>query len=382
MHELNGTDHDFQAAQEIGKIYNSFLDKKLLSEFFLESARGFVQPAEGFLFLSGNDEKLWLETATAQQSQISELQAEAQNALQSGKVILNGGRLFVPLVARSSAIGVACFIKTAPAKFSEKDSAVIQSLAAQAASALKNIFLFEENLRMERLAAIGQTMSVVMHEIKNIIQISKFGLEYFRMGFKEKNQNYLEQGMQIFAKSIREMDGFTYEMLSLTKRYEITPIPMDLKKICEELKNDLQEKADQFHVRLVFSIEETLPEIWGEPRSLYRALLNIVKNAMEACDKEDSKIEIKITARGGDFYEICISDIGEGMDDETKAKLFRAFFSTKGEKGTGLGLLVIERTIKGHRGEIQVESELGKGTSFILTLPQRPPQPVKKNIAA
>lgn len=368
-------DKDFQAAHEIGKIYNSFVDKKLLCDFFLESALVFIRADSGLLFLAGKNERLWLESSSRPPQQTAPIQDEAQKIFQQGKPTFKADELFVPLIVRNGAIGIAYFARDPAAGFfSDRDFALASDLAAQLGSALKNILLFEENLKMERLSAIGQTMGIVMHELKNIIQLARFSEEFLKMGIDGQSAKDLNRGMAGISKALREMDGFTYEILSLTKDYKIAPQPVHLPALLEELKSDLQAKADDLKIQLDFGVEEPFPEVEGESRSLYRALLNLAKNALEAVRNKDSDqgprfVRLRARPKGKDHYQIVIQDSGEGMSEEVKAKLFQAFFSTKGEKGTGLGLLVIDRTVKAHGGEIQFESEAGKGTTFTLTLP-------------
>jgi signal transduction histidine kinase len=370
MKEAMNRDRDFQAAAEIGKIYNSFVDKKLLCEFFLDGTSAFIQADEAYLFLSGNQGKLWLESSTGAAQAPAEILEKAGGIFQTGKTSFTPSAIYIPLIVRNSAIGAACFVKK-DQTFSEQDSHLAADLASQLASSLKNIFLFEDNLRMERLATIGQTMSAVMHELKNILQLATLSNEFLKMGMEKKSEKSLARGIDGISKALKEMDGFTYEILSLTKDYQIQPQKIRLQQIFDELAHDVRPKADQWQIKLDFKQDENLAEVEGEPRSLYRALLNIVKNAIEAFDenKEERYIRIRAKAIDAEKYELRIEDNGRGMSDEVKAKIFQAFFSTKGEKGTGLGLLIIEKTIKGHQGEIRVESEVGKGTSFVLTMP-------------
>ena len=369
-------DKDLQAAHEMGKIYNSLVDRKLLCDFFVESSMNFVQASYAYLFLTGNEDKLWLESKTGESPEPTEsIQKEAQKILQSGKPSHTEKILFAPLIMRNSAIGVVCYSKNASnTSFSDKDQTLACDLSSQAAAALKNIILHEDNLRMERLAAIGRTTSMVLHEVKNIIQLAKFSQEYIRMGVKDHKNDCLQRGVKMIDKVVREMDGFTYEMLSLTKDYEIKPFPMDLNSVLDELQQDLEEKAKQYNVSFDFKVEGGLEGVEGEVRSLYRAILNLVKNAIEASDdsKPNSYIRIHMKSVGEAHYVIEVSDNGQGMSHEVKAKLFQAFMTTKGESGTGLGLLIIDRTIKAHHGKIEVESEEGKGTLFRITLPKHP----------
>jgi signal transduction histidine kinase len=369
-------DRDFQAVSEIGKIFNSFLDKTLLCDFFLESALVLVKAQEGYLFLAGNEDKLWVESTTNGKKEGGQpFQTQAEKVYQEGKTVVSGGRLYVPLIVRNTVIGVAGFAPQSGITFSNKEAELATDLSSQAATALKNILLFEQNLKMERLAAIGQTMSMVLHEIKNILQLARFAQEYLRMGIEKTKQEHVDKGMEGISKAIREMEGFTYEVLSLTKDYKIQPELLNYQALLKELHDDLIGRASQFEVELDFQNEKELENLEGESRSLYRTLLNLVKNAIEASETgRKSYVRIRVTSKDDTHYQIQISDNGKGMNQETKAKLFQAFFSTKGEKGTGLGLLIIDRTIKAHHGAIQVESEEGKGTVFTLTLPKTLPR--------
>lgn len=368
---------DFQAVNEIGKIFNSFLDKSLLGDFFLESSLVFVKAREAYLFLAGNEDKLWTESSTqGTKTAPPAILQEAQEAFREGKNRVKGDELYIPLIVRNAAIGVACFCrdsKTGP--YSETEIALGVNLASLAAAALKNILLFEQNIKMERLAAIGQTMGMVLHEIKNIVQLATFAQHYLKSGFKKQDQKLLDMGVKGFDKAVREMDGFIYEILSLTKDYKISPVPVLWPDLLNELKEDLEGKAKQYSVSLETECPSELGTIEGEPKSLYRALLNLAKNSIEASDTEKKSFtRVRVLPKDADSYEISVEDNGKGMSEETKAKLFQAFFSTKGEKGTGLGLLIIDRTIKAHHGKISLESEEGKGTKFTLTLPKTLPR--------
>ncbi len=375
MTTAGNREKDFQAAAEIGKIYNAFVDKKLLCEFFIDGVASFINAEEGYLFLAGNQDKLWLEATTVSSKEAPrEILAKSCDVFKTGKNFSTSNSVYIPLVVRNSPIGVACFVKK-NAPLDAKDVSLAADLSSQLAASLKNIFLFEENLRMEKLATIGQTMSAVMHELKNILQLGSLATEFLKMGMEKKNDKFLERGMDGVCKALKEMDGFTYEVLSLTKDYKIQPENVKLQTLLDELKTDVAPKADQWKIKMDFQAGE-ISEIQCEPRSLYRAFLNIVKNAMEACDenKEERFIRIRANSVDKEKYEVRIEDNGKGMSEEVKARIFQAFFSTKGEKGTGLGLLILDKTIKGHYGEIRVDSQLGRGTTFIITLPKAMPK--------
>ena len=363
----------YQAAHEVGKIYDAITDSKVLADFFLTTLLQFIPARQSFLYLATQSRSLLLEAVfPPAEAAPEDLSPAAKKIFDEGKPRAADGRMFLPLIARNSAMGVVVLTRAAgePA-FTDQELEIGFDLAAECSGALKNILLFEENLKMERLAAVGQAMGMVIHEIKNIMQLARFSDEMTRMGIKEKNEKFLETGLAKMTKTLKEMDGFTLEMLSLTKDYQLEPEKVDLPAILAELQNDLAERAAGYHVRLDFKADPGFPIVEGDGRSLYRALLNLVKNAFEAFqEKQDASITIRARVKDDACYELTVEDNASGMSEEVKARLFEAFFSTKGKRGTGLGLMVVARTAKMHHGNVRVESQPGVGTKFILTLPR------------
>ncbi|MFA6599783.1 MAG: ATP-binding protein [Candidatus Omnitrophota bacterium] len=366
-------DQNNQLAHELGKIYQSFLDKGLLCDFFVENTAALAGASTVWLLLSGHENQLWTASCSEPGGEFpAQWRAEVQAAYEKGQPVRGDRRLWIPLIVRNSALGILAVLRReADPPFSDDDYGLACNLTFQMASALKNLLLFEQNVKMERLAAIGQTVGVVLHEVKNIIQLATFSQEYLRIGIEKKKEDFLTRGLNGIKRATREMDGFVYEMLSLTKDYKISPEPFKVQTLLEELQADLGEKAHQYGVRLECEIDKDFPEAQGEPRSLFRALLNLVKNAMEASDtkKTESFVRVRVRRKDRDRYQILVEDNGLGMSEEVRARIFQAFFTTKGERGTGLGLMIIDRTIQAHHGELSLASRPGEGTAFTLTLP-------------
>ncbi|MFA7254501.1 MAG: GAF domain-containing sensor histidine kinase [Candidatus Omnitrophota bacterium] len=398
---MSDPEKPYQAAHELGRVYDSITDSKVLTEFFLTTLTRFIPARQSYLFLATRNKTLLLEAAVPlAQEAPADLGGDAQKIFGDGKPGVLKGRMFLPLIARNSVMGIACLERAADAPvFTPQEVEIGFDLASEFSGALKNILLFEENIKMERLAAVGQAMGMVVHEIKNIMQLARFSDEMTRMGIKEKNEKFLTTGLSKMAKTLKEMDGFIWEMLSLTKDYQLEPEKVDLAAILAELQSDLAERAEGYHIKLDFKavpipinrneveigavpatvteknvkagMDPGFPVVEGDGRSLYRALLNLVKNAFEAFqNKKDACIKIRARIKDDEHYELIVEDNACGMTEEVKAKLFEAFFSTKGKRGTGLGLMVVARTAKMHQGTVKVESQLGVGTKFILTLPR------------
>ncbi|OGX11795.1 MAG: hypothetical protein A2351_07140 [Omnitrophica bacterium RIFOXYB12_FULL_50_7] len=368
---MNTPEKQHQATHELGRVYDSITDSKVLTEFFLATVSRFIPARQSYLFLAARNKTLLLEASAPFVGEVPpDLAVEAQKIFEDGKPRVLKGRMFLPLIARNSVMGIACLERTAGAPvFTPQEIETGFDLASEFSGALKNILLFEENIKMERLAAVGQAMGMVVHEIKNIMQLARFSDEMTRMGIKEKNEKFLTTGLIKMAKTLKEMDGFIWEMLSLTKDYQLEPEKVDLAAILTELQSDLAERAEGYHIKIDFKTDPDFPAVEGDGRSLYRALLNLVKNAFEAFQgKQGACVKIRARVKDDERYELTVEDNASGMSEEVKAKLFEAFFSTKGKRGTGLGLMVVARTAKMHQGSVNVESQPGVGTKFILTL--------------
>jgi two-component system NtrC family sensor kinase len=130
------------------------------------------------------------------------------------------------------------------------------------------------------------------------------------------------------------------------------------------------------NIEIVLQLDPALPTIQADPLQLQQVFINLMTNAAEAMEAKD-KGTLTITTREapyGQGVEVAITDSGVGVSEENKAKLFTPFFTTKPVgKGTGLGLAIVYGIVKMHRGQIQAESEEGKGTTFTITLPLRMP---------
>jgi signal transduction histidine kinase len=332
---MSTPEKSYQATHEIGRVYDAITDSKVLVEFFLTTIARFIPIRQSYLFLETSNKSLLLEAAVPSLEKLpADLLADAQKALEEGKPCVLKGRMLLPLMARNSVMGVACLERAVDVPtFTPKETEIGFDLASEFSGALKNIMLFEENLKMERLAAVGQAMGMVVHEIRNIMQLARFSDEMIRMGLKEKNEKFLATGLTKMTKTLKEMDGFIGEMLGLTKDYQLEPEAVDLVAILAELQGDLAERAEGYHIQLDFKSDPGFPVVEGDGRSLYRALLNLVKNAFEAFgDNKDACVKIRAQIKDNERYELIVEDNASGMSDEVKAKIFEAFFSTKGKR--------------------------------------------------
>jgi signal transduction histidine kinase len=284
--------------------------------------------------------------------------------------------LAVPMVRNDDLIGVVEAVnKRAEGGFSDHDEQVLAVLAAQAALVIENARLVEENVRQARFSAIGQAMAGAAHCIKNILTGIEGGGYVVDVGLRKKDVEQAAKGWEILRRNAAIMKELVLDMLSYARPQKPDMQPVDMNSLCREVATFVAQNARRTNVRMKLSLERDTGPVMADPQAIYRCVLNLVQNAVEACDKDDSLVTVSTRiARFERRLRIMVSDTGCGIAPENREKLFRVFFSTKGVKGTGLGLAVTEKIVSEHGGRMRVESEIGKGSLFVIELPlARPP---------
>jgi PAS domain S-box-containing protein len=234
--------------------------------------------------------------------------------------------------------------------------------------------LEKELVASERLGAIGQTVAGMAHCIKNILHGLKGGSYLVNIGIDRDNTDKLKTGWQAIQRNIARTSDLVLDLLSYSKEREPEYADCFPNEIAADVCDLLQETAIEHKVELLKNFSPSVGEVSLDPKIAYRALLNLVSNAIDACVFDDNitkqhHVTVKTDIEDDNYVRFEVTDNGSGMDDEVKARLFSTFFSTKGAKGTGLGLLVTGKLIEEHNGTIDVESELGKRTTFTFRLP-------------
>jgi hypothetical protein len=161
-------------------------------------------------------------------------------------------------------------------------------------------------------------------------------------------------------------------LLNFSRTSPIEFVPLDLNKIVRETLTLVEHQFATAGIQVELALEETLPRIRGNPGKLQQVFLNLFLNARDAMES-GGRLTVT-TSRGGSgrrSVRVSVGDTGTGIAPENLARLFDPFFTTKGaRKGTGLGLSVSYGIVREHGGEIEVESELGKGARFGLSFPE------------
>lgn len=221
--------------------------------------------------------------------------------------------------------------------------------------------------RKEKLTAMGQLASGVAHEIRNPLNAIGMISQRLNKEFEPKTETIEYHDLtRTVVTEVRRINEIIQQFLKFARPPELdlkrTSIEALVKSIVKLTSSQAQEQGIEIKLSL-----ESIPDLLIDPNQMKQALLNIIQNSIEAI--QDSGI-IQIQAKRVDEREaiIEIADNGIGMSQETLAKIFNLYFTTK-VTGTGLGLSLVHQIISQHEGRIEVESEVGKGTRFLIYLP-------------
>jgi signal transduction histidine kinase/pSer/pThr/pTyr-binding forkhead associated (FHA) protein len=286
----------------------------------------------------------------------------------------------VPMQGRYGIVGVI-YIDTytppgklplrTPNRFTEEHLKLMVAIGHQAALAVEDTSYYSAMVHAERLAAMGQTIATLSHHIKNILQGIRGGSYLIEEGLKGSDQDVIRRGWRIVEKNQERISSLVLDMLTFSKDREPELVASDLNETVSDVIELMQSRAAEAVVQLAWQPRLDLPMFTIDPELMHRAILNVVTNAIDACEKQDgAKVEVSIDYALGDrTVRVVVADNGEGIAAEDIKKIFSVFESRKGSRGTGLGLPVSQKILREHGGDIHVESTVGVGSKFSLELP-------------
>jgi signal transduction histidine kinase len=225
----------------------------------------------------------------------------------------------------------------------------------------------------KELVTLGQSIALLSHSIKNILEGLQGGAYVVDEGFKDEDLELAKKGWKIVSKNIFDVTDIVQNVLYSAKNRPLKYDTTSPGQLVQDALALFRDKAAAFHIRLREQVNPHVPDAKLDIGSVRRMLNNLIWNALEACMNDKKKkrhfVSIKTDVYDNDHFMIEIADNGIGMDQNTQRNIFEEFFSTKGSGGTGLGLAVVEKVINKHGGRIEVESKPAKGTKFTIIFP-------------
>lgn len=312
--------------------------------------------------------------------------ARRDRRFEPGQSILQAGireAMCVPMQGRFAVVGVIYVDTTTPpervlsdgsheSKFSEEQLRLLIAIGRQSALAIENNRYQQALLKAERLAAMGQTIAMLSHHIKNILQGVRGGSYLIDMGLKDQNHDLIGRGWGIVEKNQNKIYNLVLDMLTFSKERKPEMRIAALNESVGEVAELMQARAQECGVRLDCRLAEDIPPTTFDPEGIHRAVLNVVTNAIDAVEgSTDGAVRLETGYNAAaDTVFVAVTDNGPGIPADQLSRIFNIFESTKGARGTGLGLAVSQKILREHGGEITVESKPHEGSQFVLCWPR------------
>ena len=310
--------------------------------------------------------------------------AQTDTRFATGNSIIASGireAICVPMVGLAEFIGVIYLHTISPADnlveqeqhqhaLTDQHLKLVLAVGRQIAITIERRRYQQALLKAERFAAVGQTITMLSHHVKNILQGVRGGSYLIETGLVQSDNEIVRQGWGIVDRNQTRIYNLVMDMLTYSTEKKPVLAQASLNEVVSEVCELMKGRAAEYSVSLSFEPGLDVPESAFDSHGIHRAVLNIVTNAIEAVEgTDDAQVSIA-TGSSSAGLVVAIRDNGPGIPEEQKEKLFHLFESNKGTRGTGLGLAVSRKIMDEHGGWIEVESEPPNGTMFRLLLPR------------
>jgi PAS domain S-box-containing protein len=297
-----------------------------------------------------------------------------------------------PLAVEAEVFGVLLVARQATESFSSDDCEFLRQLSSHVALAAHQARLYgalqgayqdlrhtqQTVMQQERLRALGQIASGIAHDINNALSPAALYAQSMlthetSLSSRAKDQlGVIQRAIEDVSRTVQRMRAFY-----MPRGLELTLAPVDLNGIVAQVvdltrarwSNMALEKGIVIEVRTELAPE--LPHFLGAENEVRDAVTNLLLNAVDALP-EGGSITLRTRADPGHHVIIEVQDTGVGMSETTRSRCLEPFFTTKGERGTGLGLPMVFGMVQRHGGELEIDSELGRGTTMRMIFPRAP----------
>ncbi|MEJ2100308.1 MAG: response regulator [Desulfobacterales bacterium] len=225
----------------------------------------------------------------------------------------------------------------------------------------------------DRLSSLGLKMGSISHGIKSLLAGLDGGMYLVDTGLDKEKPERVKEGWEDVKAIVNRIRKLVHDILFFAKERELKCDRVDVLSFVDEVTSMVEPKIKAQGIEFVYNFETPLGEFEIDSGVMRLALINILENALDACIEHKVQRPHRIVFNVQPDKEQIIFEVkdnGIGMDRETRESLFTLFYSSKGDKGTGLGLFIADRIIDQHGGRISVKSKPGQGSSFKITLPR------------
>lgn len=224
----------------------------------------------------------------------------------------------------------------------------------------------------ENLSALGLMMSSMSHAVKGMLTALDGGIYRMQAGLKKQDVSQMQDGLEDVQIMTDRIRNAVLDILYYAKEREIRPEPTEVQSVVDDVVQIIEPKLSNRTIQWDCRVDPALGSFIVDRGAMRTAMVNILENAVEAClenaQRPSHTIDFHVK-KAENHIRFEIRDTGIGMNTEIQDKIFTLFFSSKGQRGTGLGLFIAKKVIDQHQGTIRFQSEKGMGTTFWIDIP-------------
>jgi signal transduction histidine kinase len=307
---------------------------------------------------------------------VAVLSKDAQNDDRFGaseSIIMSQTRstICVPMLMSGAVMG-AMHLDTSSAQrsFSDDDLEFAMIIATEAAVAIDNMRMRSAAIHRERLAAVGETVAGISHNVKNILLLSQGGAELLSRAIDKGDVQGARDSWAVVKRGIDKIGALVRDMLEYSSNKKPDLRPANINDMVCAIAQEVEPQLIKKNVMLELDVDESIGERVVDDLGLQRTIYNLIVNAMEAIQHNEGQITIATSQRPDGTLVITIRDNGSGIPADKLEKIWYPFFTTKGSTGTGLGLPMCKKCVEDMNGRIYCESEENLGTLFTIEIPK------------
>jgi signal transduction histidine kinase/pSer/pThr/pTyr-binding forkhead associated (FHA) protein len=247
---------------------------------------------------------------------------------------------------------------------------LLTAIGLQAGLAIQNAKLYLAGVQAERLAAIGETTAALSHSIKNILQALRGGADVVEMGLRGTNLPQAAKGWRIVDRNLDKIYNLTLNLLAYSRPREPKLEMVNPKALIDDCLELIATVANEKGAMVVADVDKNHPAIPLDPSGMHQVLMNLLSNSLDAVAPRKGLIQVVCRYDAENrVTTLDVIDNGSGVPPSMMQHMFQLFHSTKGNRGTGLGLAVAKKIVDEHEGSIAVRSVPDEGTTFTIRLP-------------
>lgn len=255
--------------------------------------------------------------------------------------------------------------------FTSQDVAFTAAVANELALLIENIRLQNELIQNERMAAIGLTMSNLAHNIKNLLSLNQNAVDLLGIQLQSLKDKQIDKTWSYVLQSFTRINNLAANMLDFAKDQEVKLQPMYINYIIKSNERVFEHSLRSKGIALELNLSEANPHWMMDGNQFQRIMVNLAVNAIEAVKgRPDARITITTAIDERQDLQVSVSDNGCGITKDKFCKIFELFYTSKGTRGSGLGLPMVKKYVEKLGGTIEVHSEVNKGATFTMTFPK------------